>query len=83
MSRKPRTPKLETALSELEQLVKQLESGDLPLEESLKLFERGVTLSRQTQELLTAAEQKVDMLMADEVQALAQTASDKGDNHVA
>jgi exodeoxyribonuclease VII small subunit len=70
MPRKPRTPKLETALTELEKLVQQLEAGSLTLENSLKLFERGVILSRQTQSLLQAAEQKVDILLEGEVQNL-------------
>jgi exodeoxyribonuclease VII small subunit len=52
----------EDALSELEALVDTLEKGDLSLEDSLKSFERGVTLTRTCQEALTKAEQKVHML---------------------
>lgn len=56
------TPSFEDALSELETLVDTLEKGDLSLEDSLKSFERGVTLTRTCQEALTQAEQKVRML---------------------
>lgn len=52
----------EDALSELEALVDTLEKGDLSLEDSLKSFERGVTLTRSCQEALSQAEQKVHML---------------------
>jgi len=53
----------EKAMAELEALVASLERGDLPLEESLKAFERGVSLTRQCQQALAAAEQKVEMLL--------------------
>lgn len=52
----------EKALHELESLVEQLERGDLPLEDSLILFERGITLSRFCQAALITAEQKVRIL---------------------
>ena len=52
----------ESALKDLEALVEQLESGELPLEESLKAFERGITLTRQCQTALRAAELKVKEL---------------------
>ncbi len=52
----------EEALAELEQLVEEMERGDLSLEESLKSFERGIALTRHCQESLQAAEQKVTML---------------------
>jgi exodeoxyribonuclease VII small subunit len=54
---------LEKALAELEEIVDQLEAGDLPLEKSLKHFERGVKLSRECQTALKEAEQRVQMLM--------------------
>ena len=50
-------------MRELEQVVEQLESGDLSLDKSLKQFEKGVKLSRDCQAALTDAEQKVQMLM--------------------
>jgi len=52
----------EKALAELESLVERLESGELSLEESLRQFERGVTLTRACQLALQAAEQKVRQL---------------------
>ena len=56
-------PEFEQALSELEALVTRLERGDLPLEEALKSFERGVALTRACQAALTAAQQKVEILL--------------------
>lgn len=53
----------EASLSELEQIVKQLEDGDLPLEESLKLFETGVKLSRECRERLANAERRIEVLI--------------------
>ncbi len=63
MSRKkPENLSLEEALQELEQVVEQLEAGDLPLEQALKLFERGINLTRSCQRSLEEAEQKVKIL---------------------
>lgn len=53
----------EQSLNELEEIVKQLEDGDLELEESLKLFETGVRLSRECRERLTTAERRIEVLM--------------------
>ena len=53
----------EASLKELETIVKQLEEGDMPLEESLKLFESGVRLSRECRERLTNAERRIEVLM--------------------
>lgn len=53
----------EAALAELEQLVEQMEKGDMPLEQSLKSFERGVALTRQCQQALQTAEHKVQILL--------------------
>ncbi len=53
----------ERAMAELEQLVDRLEKGDLPLEESLGAFERGIALTRNCQAALRQAEQKVEMLL--------------------
>jgi exodeoxyribonuclease VII small subunit len=55
----------ESSLAELEKIVEQLENGDLPLEESLKLFENGVKLSRECRERLSDAERRIEMLMKD------------------
>jgi len=60
-----RTPDLEKSLVELEDIVQQLEDGDLPLEKALKQFEKGVKLSRDCQTALRAAEQRVQILMKD------------------
>ena len=53
---------LEQALKDLEQIVVNLEKGDLPLAEAIKQFERGVELTRRCQEVLKEAEQKVQVL---------------------
>ncbi len=58
-----KTPDFEQALAELETLVERLEKGDLPLDEALKLFERGVALTRHCQGSLQVAQQKVDILL--------------------
>jgi exodeoxyribonuclease VII small subunit len=68
-ARRPRID-LEKALAELEEIVTQLESGDLPLEKSLKQFERGVKLSRECQTALKDAEQRVQILMGSELKDL-------------
>jgi exodeoxyribonuclease VII small subunit len=56
-------PDFETAMRDLEELVERLEQGDLPLEESLAAFERGVLLTRTCQTALKEAEQKVEILL--------------------
>jgi len=53
----------ELAMRDLEELVERLEQGDLPLEESLAAFERGVMLTRACQTALKEAEQKVEILL--------------------
>lgn len=53
----------EASLGQLEKLVAQMEEGDLTLEQSLKAFEDGVKLTRECQQALAAAEQKVQLLM--------------------
>lgn len=64
-SSKSTEPDLEQSIAELESLVQAMESGDLTLEQSLEHFERGVKLTRNCQEALTKAEQKVKILMQD------------------
>lgn len=56
-------PDFETAMRDLEALVDRLEQGDLPLEESLAAFERGVLLTRSCQAALKEAEKKVEILL--------------------
>ena len=58
--------KFEEALAELEGLVQRLEKGELPLEESLAAFERGMTLVRQLGDRLTQVEQRVEVLLRSE-----------------
>ena len=58
---------LEKAMGELEDIVEQLEAGELTLDKSLKQFEKGVKLSRECQVALSAAEQKVQILMDSEL----------------
>ena len=54
---------LEKSLADLETLVDELESGDLPLEKAMKKFEEGIKLTRQCQAALKEAEQKVEILV--------------------
>ena len=56
----------EQSLEGLEQIVQRLESGELPLEESLTLFEEGVLLTRVCSQRLEKAEKKIEILMRDE-----------------
>ncbi len=63
MPRKKSTLSFEESMAELEQLVEQMEQGDISLEESLRLFERGIKLTRSCQKLLQEAEQKVQILL--------------------
>ena len=55
----------ESSLEALEQIVRQLEEGDLPLEKSLELFEQGIRLSRECQERLGQAERRIEILLRD------------------
>jgi exodeoxyribonuclease VII small subunit len=53
----------EAQLASLERIVRELERGDLPLEQSLELFEQGVRLSRECQERLNEAERRIEVLL--------------------
>jgi len=55
--------KFEDALDKLEKIVSKLEAGDIPLEESLRLFEEGIRLSRLCNQKLDEAEKKVEILL--------------------
>jgi exodeoxyribonuclease VII small subunit len=57
--------KLEKTLEDLEQLVEKLEEGEMPLNQALKEFERGIKLTRQCQAALRDAEQKIEILLTD------------------
>ena len=59
----PKESDFERSLAELESLVERLERGDLPLDEALKTFERGIQLTRHCQTALKSAQQKVEILM--------------------
>lgn len=61
--KKTSPPDFEKSLEELETLVARLEEGDLPLEDALAQFERGIGLTRQCQKALADAEQKVEILV--------------------
>ena len=60
-----KTRSFESSLEALEQIVHQLEEGDLPLEKSLELFEQGIRLSRECQERLGQAERRIEVLLRD------------------
>lgn len=59
----PSTLNFEASLEELERIVKDLEKGDLPLEQSLLLFENGMRLSADCKRQLEAAESRVEILV--------------------
>lgn len=76
----------EASLEALEQIVRQLESGDLPLEKSLELFEQGIRLSRECQERLSQAERRIEVLLRDNqgrpvVNAFSQPTENETENH--
>lgn len=62
-AKKTESLSFDAALSELEQIVQQLEQGDLPLETALKQFERGIQLARVSKQKLEQAEQQVQILL--------------------
>ncbi len=59
------TPSFEQALQQLEQIVQKLEKGELPLEDSLKLYEDGIRLSRLCHAKLEEAEGRIEVLLKD------------------
>ncbi len=63
-SKKIENMSFEASVEELETIVQQLEQGDLPLDKALSQFERGIGLARNGQQKLQGAQQKVDILMA-------------------
>ncbi len=65
MATRKKTPDFEDSLSELEALVEALEEGNLSLDESLKSFERGIKITRECQQALKLAEQRVAVLTRD------------------
>jgi exodeoxyribonuclease VII small subunit len=67
------TPTFEAAIKRLTEIVTALERGDLPLEESLRLFEEGVRLSRVSQQRLDSAEKRVEQLLSVDSEGRART----------
>lgn len=66
MAAKKKALDFEKSLSELENLVTEMEKGDMSLEDSLKAFEAGIKLTRDCQSRLTEAEQRVQMLIEEQ-----------------
>jgi len=62
--------KFEKALEELERVVARLEKGNLPLEESLQLFEQGIKAARECRAYLEEAEKRVETLLGSEAGGL-------------
>ncbi len=71
----------ENAMQSLEEIVSRLEAGDLPLEESLSLFEQGVKISRFCQARLGEAERKVEILLKNDQGELAAVPFEKDPAH--
>lgn len=61
----PADKNFEQDLAELEALVRRLDSGEMPLEEALSAFERGISLVRRLHEVINRAEQRVEVLTRD------------------
>lgn len=68
-----KTPDLEKSLAQLEEIVQQLEDGDIPLEKALAQFEEGIRISRDCQQALSSAEQRVQALVEGQLQDFAGT----------
>lgn len=66
MADAPTAPSFEACLDELERIVKELESGDLPLERSLELFEKGMSLSDACRKQLEHAESRIEKMVRKE-----------------
>jgi len=66
MAKEAKGMKFEAALGKLEQIVGKLEEGDLPLDDSLKMFEEGVKLARLCSGKLDDAQSKIEVLMKSE-----------------
>jgi len=67
--KKPENMLYEEAISELEHIVTHLETGELPLEDALKQFERGISLARSNSQKLQKAQQQVAILMKNDSQS--------------
>lgn len=71
MATRKKTPEFEAGLKQLEAIVTALESGALGLDEALRTFEQGVSIARQCQQTLRAAEQRVQRVLEAEGGAVA------------
>ena len=80
MKTKDKLPDFEQSLTELEALVEKLEQGDVPLEDALKTFERGVALTRQCQTALRTAQQKVEVLLSKNGQETVESFDDEDED---
>lgn len=63
VSKETEKASFETALKELEEIVKQLEQEDIPLEKAMKFYEKGMKLSKQCNDMLEAAEEKMTVIL--------------------
>lgn len=70
MAAKKEKIRFEESLRELEDIVRQLERGEIPLDESIKAFQRGVTLSKDLSKILDDMEKKVSILIENEAGTL-------------
>ena len=70
--KKPENMLYEEVITELQTIVNHLENGDLPLEDALKQFERGISLARSNAQKLQDAQQQVKILMQQDEQAILQ-----------
>ncbi|MGD9660076.1 MAG: exodeoxyribonuclease VII small subunit [Porticoccaceae bacterium] len=77
MAARKKSINFEQSIDELESLVESLESGTLTLEDSLKAFEKGVRITRECQDALKEAEQKISLLSQDSQGAISSTTFDQ------
>ncbi len=73
-------PKFEECLQRLEVIVKEMERGDLPLDQSLKLFEEGVALSASCRKELEEAENRIEILLKEDGSLRAEAFGVSGEN---
>ncbi|MDR2015845.1 MAG: exodeoxyribonuclease VII small subunit [Azoarcus sp.] len=78
----PAPKTFEAAVSELETIVRQMETGSLPLEQALEQYQRGVALLRHCQDKLDAAEQQIRILEGNTLVAFQPDASSTNDNAI-
>ncbi|MCP3772569.1 exodeoxyribonuclease VII small subunit [Paenibacillus sp. MZ04-78.2] len=84
MSNQKATPSFEQAMDQLERIVAQLESGDIPLEKAIELFQEGMKLSQLCGQKLEQVERKIEILLEEEggltKKPFQPQETDKGDN---